>query len=88
MVQDPKEFKNLNSGLINGKGLAQKTGDKQATDSIAIDHILGEKSEVGRLHLSNLKLTTRRRSLDIFASKTGMSVEDGRFNHFWLSSEK
>jgi hypothetical protein len=28
MVFDPKEFQNLNSGLIKGEGLAQKTGDK------------------------------------------------------------
>ena len=28
MVQDPKEFKNLNSGLIKDEEFAQKTGDK------------------------------------------------------------
>jgi hypothetical protein len=47
MGQDPKEFQNLNSGLIKGEGLAQnsKTGDKWATDSIAIDRILGKSQK-------------------------------------------
>jgi hypothetical protein len=50
MVEDPKEFQNLSSSLIMGEGLSQKTGDKLATDSIAIDHILVKKSEVGEIN--------------------------------------